>query len=273
MAGFDWGSLIGAAVSIYGSRKASGTAKSAGNQAAAGATASNDLLKYFYDQDAARQQPFYNAGIAGMNEYLAMLGLPQQQQQGQLPAGMTADQYYLQQNPDVAASGMSAADHYERYGKSEGRQWGAPSIGPAQSNKTPQQLQQDAFAKFRAAPGYQFGLDQGQKQIEASAAARGSLNSGAILKALQRYGNDYADQQGYTPYMNKLASLWGGAQTAAGSLGQAGQSYGGQMGQNLQNAANARAQSTYAAGRAKQEGFQDAWGYANKMGASQGWWG
>lgn len=56
--------------------------------------------------------------------------------------------------------------------------------------------------------------------MQASAAARGGLNSGATLKALQEFGNNYADQQGYTPYMNKLASLAGMAQTSTNTTGQ-----------------------------------------------------
>ncbi len=80
--------------------------------------------------------------------------------------------------------------------------------------QSPQQLQKDAFAAFRAMPGYQFGLDEGNKQVQASAAARGGLNSGATLKALLKFGQNYADQQGVTPYMNRLAALAGVAQTA-----------------------------------------------------------
>lgn len=107
------------------------------------------------------------------------------------------------------------------------------------------QNQQDAFAMFRNTPGYQFGLDEGAKTVQASAAARGGLNSGATLKALTKFGNDYADQQGYTPYMNRLAALSGMAQTSANTTGQLGQNYANQVGNNLQNAGQARAQGIY----------------------------
>ena len=110
--------------------------------------------------------------------------------------------------------------------------------------------QQDAFAMFRNTPGYQFGLDEGNKQVQASAAARGGLNSGATLKALMKYGNDYADQQGYTPYMNRLAALSGMAQTSANTTGQLGQNYANQVGNNLQNAAQARANGIYGSANA-----------------------
>jgi len=82
--------------------------------------------------------------------------------------------------------------------------------------------QQDAFAMFRNTPGYQFGLDEGAKTVQASAAARGGLNSGATLKALTKFGNDYADQQGYSPYMNRLASLANMSQVSTNTTGQLG---------------------------------------------------
>jgi hypothetical protein len=41
-------------------------------------------------------------------------------------------------------------------------------------------------------PGYQFGLKQGQDQINNSLAARGGYYSGQQMKASQKYGQDYA---------------------------------------------------------------------------------
>ena len=40
-------------------------------------------------------------------------------------------------------------------------------------------------------PGYQFGLDEGMKALNAQNAATGGLNSGAAMKAATRYGVDY----------------------------------------------------------------------------------
>jgi len=111
---------------------------------------------------------------------------------------------------------------------------------------------------FRNTPGYQFGLDEGAKTVQASAAARGGLNSGATLKALTKFGNDYADQQGYTPYMNRLASLSGMAQTSTNTTGQLGANVANQIGQNTMAAGDARAQGIY--------GSANAWSnYANSM--------
>lgn len=41
-------------------------------------------------------------------------------------------------------------------------------------------------------PGYQFGMGEGLKAIDRTAAARGGALSGAAVKAATRYGNDYA---------------------------------------------------------------------------------
>lgn len=48
------------------------------------------------------------------------------------PKGFNAAQY-LKNNPDVAAAGMDALDHYNRYGKAEGRSFTAPKAPASKS--------------------------------------------------------------------------------------------------------------------------------------------
>jgi hypothetical protein len=48
---------------------------------------------------------------------------------------------------------------------------------------------------FTKDPGYDFRMAEGQKALERSAAARGGLQSGGTLKALSRYGQDYASSE------------------------------------------------------------------------------
>jgi hypothetical protein len=86
--------------------------------------------------------------------------------------------------------------------------------------------------------------------VQASAAARGGLNSGATLKALMQYGNNYADQQGYTPYMNRLASLAGMAQTSSNQTGQLGANTANQVGYNTMQGGMARAGGIYGSANA-----------------------
>lgn len=248
-----WGAAIGAAVGLYGaSQQSKAAGKAAGAIGDSSAAASAAQLQMF-NQSRQDLEPFRQGGLVGLNEYMAMLGLPTTTVQGAgQPTGLNAMQQYLQDNPDVAMDSYFSSrpyEHFQRHGQAEGRVWGAKAAPVSTANpgpiRTPQQVQQDAFAKFRNTPGYQFGLDEGNKSVQASAAARGGLNSGATLKSLMKFGNDYADQQGYTPYMNRLASLSGIGQTATNQIGQYGQNVADQIGANTINAGQARAQGIY----------------------------
>lgn len=55
---------------------------------------------------------------------------------------------------------------------------------------------------------YKFRFDQGQKALERSAAARGSLNSGNTLAALSTYGQGQAAQE-YGDQFKRLSDLYG----------------------------------------------------------------
>lgn len=48
------------------------------------------------------------------------------------------------------------------------------------------------LAELQATPGYQFQLQQGQKQLDQSAAARGGMLSGAQMQAAQQFGQKQA---------------------------------------------------------------------------------
>lgn len=61
------------------------------------------------------------------------------------------------------------------------------------------------FDLFRSTPGYQFALDEGQRAIDRSAAARGGLVSGNTLAELTRYGTGLADQT----FQNYLGNVLG----------------------------------------------------------------
>ena len=74
-----------------------------------------------------------------------------------------------------------------------------------------------AMAGFHTSPGYQFQLDQGLRAVDAGAASKGILNSGATLKAEQTFGTGLADKE-FTDYYNRLFDLSKlGESAAAGS--------------------------------------------------------
>jgi hypothetical protein len=90
---------------------------------------------------------------------------------------------------------------------------------------------------FQQTPGYQFLQNEAMRGVMANQSARGMVNSGATLRALQDRAAGIADQS-YGQYMNRLAALSGIGQTAAGQGASAAQGYGGQaagvMGQGAQ---------------------------------------
>lgn len=111
--------------------------------------------------------------------------------------------------------------------------------------------QQDLNADPVYQNGLQFGLDQGTQGINRQAAAGGSFLSGATLKALTKYGNDYGSTKANESYnrfntdqnnqYNRYAGLSGAGQQATNQVTAAGQNMANQVSQSQMGAGNARA--------------------------------
>jgi len=97
------------------------------------------------------------------------------------------------------------------------------------------QFTPEAFAANQD-PGYAFRMKEGLKAVDAQAAARGGLISGAALKASQRFGQDMASQE-YQNAFNRYQTsrqatlapyqqLQGAGMQAAGGLSNAAGGYG-----------------------------------------------
>lgn len=135
---------------------------------------------------------------------------------------------------------------------------GAPGFGDLNRDFT--------LADFTKDPGYQFRLDEGRKALEASAAARGMLLSGATLKELDRYNQDFASGEYSNAYnrfnadrttrFNRLASLAGVGQTSLQQTGQQGQQTANNIAENQLAAGNARAAGAIGQGNAINNGLQ-----------------
>ena len=105
--------------------------------------------------------------------------------------------------------------------------------------------------QFQQDPGYAFRMKEGMKALERSAAARGNLLSGGMLRGAQEYGQGLASQEYMNAFnryqaernarLNPLQSLAGVGQTATNQLGQAGQTMASNVGQALGAAGQARA--------------------------------
>lgn len=126
-------------------------------------------------------------------------------------------------------------------------------------------------ADFQKDPGYEFRMAEGQKALERSAAARGGLQSGGTLKALSRYGQDYASNEYQNAYnrfnsdrdrrFGRLSSLAGMGQTATNQMGTAGMNLSGLAGNYADNVSNIGLGAAKYGGAARMAGAQ-AWGNA-----------
>lgn len=82
--------------------------------------------------------------------------------------------------------------------------------------------QGQGFNNWKDSTGYQFGMDQGVKAITGNAATKGLLNSGGTLKAVDTFGQNYADTK-FGDYQGMLQQLLGSGIQGAGVLANAGQ--------------------------------------------------
>jgi hypothetical protein len=155
----------------------------------------------------------------------------------------------MQSDAANRASAVSQAQYaQQREDAAPWRQAGTTALTGLQDSKF-----QDTFDmnKFQQDPGYQFRMDEGNKAINAAASARGMSNSGATMKALTRYGQDYSSGEYAKAYdrfnndrttqFNRLSSLAGIGQTANSQLAQAGMNNANQIGSNIMGAGNAAA--------------------------------
>lgn len=241
---------------------ASNRAAKAGEGASEGAQA---LSQYQYDQTRRDQAPWRQAGESALNMLGQGFGMAPIQTEGSFDA-----QAYLAANPDVAKYAAEnsidpwtggpmdptnfAINHFFNQGTKEGRaftgrqqQAATPSGGPE-----PGYFNRDfTLADFQKDPGYEFRLNQGLDAVQGSRAARGSMMSGATLKALQDYGSDYASSEFGKAYdrfnndrtqrFNRLATIAGIGQTATNNVGTAGANFANTQSSNLYSGANASA--------------------------------
>jgi len=93
---------------------------------------------------------------------------------------------------------------------------------------------------FQESEGYKFALDQGQKAMDRTAAARGNRLGGATMKEAARYATGLADQE-YGTFLNRLAAGAGMGQTAVSQNAAIGQGYANAGGSILQGIGSAQA--------------------------------
>lgn len=251
--------ITSAVVSAGVGADAASKASYAQRKAAADATAAE---KEAADKQMQLQEPFRQAGMLGQNRLMTLLGLRGQAQPG----------------PDMGIMGGPA-------GAIPTGAQNAMIGGDVNSADFGKYARDFGMADYQADPGYAFRLSEGMKALDRTAAARGGLLSGATLKGAQRYGQDMASQEYQNAFnryqvnranqLNPLQSLAGQAQSAAGVMGNAAQSFGQQAGENYIGAGNARASGyvgqANALNSALGQGFNQYMGsqYMNNMAPAQ----
>ncbi|NOD65740.1 hypothetical protein [Ruegeria sp. HKCCD6109] len=157
------------------------------------------------------------------------------------------------------------------------RQVGTPAVNALSFEAGLTDIAPDGYQafEFEKTPGYDFRLNEGLRAVESGVAARQGLNSGAAMKALTRYGQDYganafnSERAFHFGQLNNLANI--GQSAAAGSANAAATA--GQMQTNaLGNLGNAQAATSIGVGNALASGLNNGlgvWAYNQNRNALQ----
>lgn len=162
------------------------------------------------------------------------------------PADLSGDQANraLQYQKDAAEQANATQRYMYDTTRSDLQPWRQAGTG-ALSSLT----KNDFMNNWQTDPGYQFRMDEGAKAINAAASARGNYNSGATMKSLARYAQDYGSNEynnAYQRQYNRLSSLAGIGNSTNSMMGQNGQNYANQVSQNQLGVGNAAAASQIA---------------------------
>lgn len=110
------------------------------------------------------------------------------------------------------------------------------------------------YGGFTKTPDYQFAFSEGRNAVESGAAARGGLKSGATLKALTEYGQNFAGLR-RDNYINQLFGLTGQGQNSVNALQSAGNAFAAGSSNAMGNIGNARAAGAIGFGNALSSGI------------------
>lgn len=254
------GAVVGGVATTMAGNKAAGAQKDAARQA-------SETELQMYNTSREDLKPYRETGYQALSMLSRGLGLPGYQAPG-APGGsspLTFEEWMATNGSgygDGVGGGMSgmigraigqvqAKRDYDAYVQNF-----KPVIdmeqGPDGTYMPVGDLNRDfTMADFAKDPGYQFRMDEGQKALERSAAARGGLLSGGTGRALTRYGQDYGSQEYSNAYgrfnadrttrFNRLAAFAGVGQTATNTTAGLGANAASSIADLQTQAGNARA--------------------------------
>ena len=124
------------------------------------------------------------------------------------------------------------------------------------------------YGGYQKTPGYDFRMKTGQDALEASAAARGGLYSGAAMKSALQYGQDYGTNE-YSNYLARLSGRADSGQAAAAGQAVAAQTAANGVSNALGNMGDAQASGYMGMNNALIGGMNNLatnWNYQKGMG-------
>lgn len=281
-----WGRIIGGAASLIGGAMSSRSAKSAAGAQQQSVVEATAEQRRQYDLTRQDNAPFRNTGVAGNKRLAYLMGLDvpgdsaggTTTQSGESEAAIRA-RFAPQFTTTSIVPGSGGGGDMVGDGENNANSIGGggdevSTVNEAGLNAAVQaELQRQAavptergadfgslMRKFSLADrdsdpvyqsGLQFGLDQGRDAINARAIAGGRYDSGATLKALTRFGNDYGSTKAEGSYnrfntdntniYNRLAGISGTGQTATNAISSAGQNMSNNVSELMTQGGNARA--------------------------------
>jgi len=277
------GSIISGGASIAGGLIGSKAAKSAANTQAASAAAAQGASDRQFDITRSDLMPWMTVGKEGLYTLADLLGLNVPQDSGDGTLGLTPDQKIAYDNAKSLFEGkmfeyqiltakgshnaplaLSQANAAKAKMDSILSSAGINGVTRPRTDQFGSLLKDFSLEDFEKEPGYEFRLGEGEKGINRAALARGGFDSGATLKALQRFGQDYASGE-YGNAWNRDAAEKDRKYNFLSGIGNTGQVTTQQVGSlGAQNAAN-QADLITGAGNARAAGIvggANAWGNA-----------
>lgn len=257
---------VGAVGAIGGGLLANKGASKAAKATTQAADQSAQITSQIYGQNQAALAPWQQSGMQANSLINAALGMGGGRAQPQVqsyysganpagqPMGFEQAQGYNAQNPGQfqrnALLGVDYATPGDVSGYGGGT-WNASGGAMAPGNAvTPQQSANSAFDIFRNSTGYQFRLGQGLDAVNGGYAGRGTLQSGAAMRAINDYGQGMASQE-FGNWLGSLGNQQALGFSAASAQAGVGQNYANSLaniyqnqGANQANAALLKAQNT-----------------------------
>lgn len=197
--------LVGSVIGGQASKSAANTQVKASQQAAAqqyaAAQAAIKNQQQVLDSQMRNADNVQRAQIQSQQDVLnQQLAIAQQTRDAQLAVAAQTRDAQLGVSKEVLGKQEAAYDPYQQAGLAGQNQLlnylgiGADTGSQGYGQYANAQFTPEAFAANQD-PGYGFRVKEGLKAVDAQAAARGGLISGAALKASQRFGQDMASQE------------------------------------------------------------------------------